>query len=106
MKCVIRAERLVTNDGAALENAALAIDDDGRIAWIGPRDRAVAARIVHDAPLVTPGLVDAHTHAAWAGSRHVEYAMRMAGKDYVEIAKAGGGIVSTHRAIESASEDD
>ncbi|HEY2365118.1 MAG TPA: imidazolonepropionase, partial [Polyangiaceae bacterium] len=105
MKCVVRAARIVTNDGPPLENAAIAIDDDGRIASIGPNG-GMAARSQYDAPLVTPGLVDAHTHAAWAGSRHVEYAMRMAGEDYVAIAKAGGGIVSTHRAIEAISEDD
>ena len=106
MKCVIRSARVVTNDGPPLEDAALAIDDDGRVAWIGPIAGAPAAPTVYEAPLVTPGLVDAHTHAAWAGSRHVEYAMRMAGEDYVAIAKAGGGIVSSHRAIESITEDD
>ena len=106
MKCVVRAARIVTEDGPPLENAAVAIDDDGRIAWIGPSDGAPSAPTVHEAPIVTPGLVDAHTHAAWAGSRHVEYAMRMAGEDYVAIAKVGGGIVSSHRAIESISEDD
>jgi imidazolonepropionase len=106
VRCVVRAERLVTNDGPALENAAIAIDDDGKIAWVGSRNAAPAAPTMHDAPLVTPGLVDAHTHAAWAGSRHVEYAMRMAGEDYVAIAKAGSGIVSTHRAIEAISEDE
>jgi imidazolonepropionase len=106
MKCVVRAARIVTNDGAPIENATIAIGDDGRIASIGPSDGVPSAPAVHDATLVTPGLVDAHTHAAWAGSRHVEYAMRMAGEDYVAIAKAGGGIVSTHRAIESITEDD
>jgi imidazolonepropionase len=106
VKCVVRAARVVTNDGPPLEDAAIAIDDDGHIAWIGASADAVAAPTVHEAPLVTPGLVDAHTHAAWAGSRHVEYAMRMAGEDYVAIAKAGGGIVSSHRAIESITEDD
>jgi len=89
-----------------MEEAALAIADDGTIAWIGPQGDAPAAPATDDAPLVTPGLVDAHTHLAWAGSRHVEYAMRMAGADYVAIAKAGGGIVSTHRAVAEASEEE
>ncbi len=106
MKCIVRAARIVTNDGPPLANAAIAIDDDGRIESIRASDESVEARTIHDAPLVTPGLVDAHTHAAWAGSRHLEYAMRMAGEDYVAIAKAGGGIVSTHRAIEAITEDD
>jgi imidazolonepropionase len=100
----ITAARIVTNDGPPLEDAAIAIDDAGRIAWIGPRKDA--SKTSDEASLITPGLVDAHTHAAWAGSRHVEYAMRMAGEDYVAIAKAGGGIVSTHRAIEAVSEED
>ncbi len=101
------ADRLVTCDGAAIDDGAIVLDD-GRVAWIGARadmPAEHAAKAEH-APLVTPGLVDAHTHAAWAGSRHVEYAMRMAGADYVAIAKAGGGIVSTHRAVEAASEDE
>jgi imidazolonepropionase len=102
----ITADRLVTGDGAPIENGALIVGHEGRIEWIGPRkDLLVAERIEH-APLVTPGLVDAHTHLAWAGSRHVEYAMRMAGADYVAIAAAGGGIVSTHRAVEEATEDE
>lgn len=105
MKRVVRAARLVTCDGPPIENAALAIAEDGTIAWIGPQGDAPASA-TDDAPLVTPGLVDAHTHLAWAGSRHVEYAMRMAGADYVAIAKAGGGIVSTHRAVADASEEE
>ncbi|HEY1957169.1 MAG TPA: imidazolonepropionase [Polyangiaceae bacterium] len=105
MKHLLATARLVTNDGPPIENAALAIDDHGKIAWIGARDQAPGAP-THEAPLVTPGLVDAHTHLAWAGSRHLEYAMRMSGADYVAIAKAGGGIASTHRAVADASEDE
>ena len=104
---VVAGDRILTNDGPALEAAAIAIADDGRIAWVGRRDALPAAygAPTDHAPLVTPGLVDAHTHLAWAGSRHHEYAMRLAGDDYVAIAKAGGGIVSTHRAVEAATED-
>ena len=111
MTRVVVADRLLTcDDGSAgvIEDGALVVGDDGRIAWLGPRaelpprfgppgDRA---------PLVSPGLIDAHTHAAWAGSRHAEYAVRMAGGDYVAIANAGGGIVSTHRAVSEASEQE
>lgn len=103
---IVVAARVVTNDGAPLEDAAIAIDDDGRIAWIGPRKDVDAAVAVDAGALVTPGLVDAHTHAAWAGSRHIEYAMRLAGEDYVAIARAGGGIVSTHLAVAGTSEAD
>jgi imidazolonepropionase len=108
MMRAITCDRLVTNDGPAIDDGALVLDG-ARVAWVGaraempPEHRALAAE---HAPLVTPGLVDAHTHAAWAGSRHAEYAMRMAGADYVAIANAGGGILGSHRAIEATSEDD
>jgi len=62
----------------------------------------VARLDVPDA-LLTPGLVDAHTHAAWVGSRAHEYVMRMQGAGYEAIAKAGGGIVSSMRAVREAS---
>jgi len=110
----IRAARVVTCDPSraregdplgAIDDGAVLVDD-GAIAWIGR-----AAGIDPDVPVldagdavITPGLVDAHTHAAWAGSRHAEYAVRMAGGDYEAIAKAGGGILSTQRAVASASE--
>ncbi len=83
----------------------------GRVSFVGtleeassrgvalPSELASAAR----APLVTPGLVDAHTHAPYAGSRHAEYALRLAGAGYEEIARSGGGIVSTMRAVRAAS---
>jgi imidazolonepropionase len=108
MKRVIAAKRLVTCDTrGAIDDAAIVIDGE-RIAWLGargdlPREHGAPG---HEAELVTPGLVDAHTHAAWAGSRHDEYAMRMAGEDYVAIAKAGGGIAASHRAIAATSEVD
>ncbi|WP_394828696.1 imidazolonepropionase [Pendulispora albinea] len=88
----------------ALEPGAVTIAD-GKIAWIGPpeaRDPNVPVTDVGGA-VVTPGLIDAHTHLAWAGSRHGEYAVRMAGGDYEAIAKAGGGIVSTFRAVADTS---
>lgn len=56
--------------------------------------------------LVTPGLVDAHTHVPFAGSRHGEYAIRMAGGDYRAIAKEGGGILASHRSIVATEETD
>jgi imidazolonepropionase len=56
--------------------------------------------------VITPGLVDAHTHACWVGSRHDEYAVRMAGGDYRTVARAGGGILATQRAVAAATEDD
>ncbi len=112
-KLRIHADRAVLGPRAGVagaleiaERVVIEVDHDGLVTSIGdPPLDAVTARTLH-APLVTAGLVDAHTHAAWAGSRHDEYAMRMAGADYVAIAAAGGGIQSTHRAVAETSEDD
>src|SRR5690606_8771431 len=105
---VVTAPRIVTCDGGGLgvlEDAAIAIAG-GRVLRVGPRsevEREAAARRIDHHGLVTPGLVDAHTHAAWVGSRGREYALRMAGADYEAIAAAGGGIVASMRAIRAAS---
>ncbi len=109
---VLAAGRVVTCDeslglgplGAFDEGAVLI--DRGRIAAVGPRAevlaRAGGAPVFDEGGLLSPGLIDAHTHAAWAGSRHDEYAMRLAGEGYEAIAAAGGGIVSTMRAVRAA----
>lgn len=86
-----------------IEDGVVVIEDE-TIAFVGPRQKAPGGAI--DAGgVITPGLVDAHTHSVWAGSRHLEYAVRMAGGDYRDIAKAGGGIVSTHAAVRDATFD-
>jgi imidazolonepropionase len=72
------------------------------LAYVGPA--AGYTGPVEAASLVTPGLIDAHTHAAWVGSRHDEYLQRLSGAHYTEIAKAGGGIVASQRAVASASQ--
>jgi imidazolonepropionase len=106
----VLAERLVCCTGSGLgviEHAFLDVEG-GLVARIGPRSEAPEAlptAVVLEAELVTPGLCDAHTHAAWAGSRHNEYALRMAGADYEAIAKAGGGIVSSMRAVRAIAEE-
>lgn len=110
----VAARRIVTADPArctrdnplgVVENGVVVYDEHS-ISWIGPRDAAAKVPIIdHGDRVITPGLVDAHTHAAWVGSRHDEYAMRMAGADYRAIAAAGGGILSSYRAIEAATED-
>ena len=116
----IAAKRIVTCDPArasatnplgAVDDAIILFDDHS-VSWVGPRASASAGgaggATIEDwgGRVVTPGLVDAHTHAAWVGSRHDEYAMRMAGADYRDIAAAGGGILSSFRAIAAASEDE
>ncbi|MEM9597559.1 MAG: imidazolonepropionase [Acidobacteriota bacterium] len=95
-----------------LEDAALNIRD-GRIAWVGPRAEAPKdlsgaatfdARNAFDAKgaLVTPGLIDCHTHAVWGGDRVDEFEMRLSGVPYAEIARRGGGILSTVRSTRGA----
>nr|WP_145546575.1 imidazolonepropionase [Variovorax boronicumulans] len=84
---------------------------DGRIAWTGAPDAMPAAhaglpRHAGQGALVTPGLVDCHTHLVYGGQRANEFAMRLAGASYEEVAKAGGGIVSSVRATRAASEDE
>jgi imidazolonepropionase len=84
----------------------------GRIAWVGRMDSlpdapaALAASVTSlDGALVTPGLIDCHTHLVFAGNRAHEFDLRLNGASYEEIARAGGGIVSTVNATRSASEE-
>jgi len=82
---------------------------DGRIVYAGPADGAPAATAtVHDCQgrLITPGLIDCHTHLIHGGNRANEWAKRLEGASYEDIARAGGGIVSTMRATRAASEDE
>ena len=97
-----------TSDGVRTDAALLA--DGGRIAWIGRAgDRPPAdpdeVVDVEDA-LVTPGLIDAHTHPVYAGDRLAEIAMRAAGASYTDIAAAGGGIRSTVTATREAGREE
>ena len=83
---------------------------DGFIAFAGPRSdlpRALSARetIDCDGRWITPGLIDCHTHLVHAGHRAHEFERRLAGATYEEIARAGGGILSTVKATRAASED-
>jgi imidazolonepropionase len=99
-------------DGAPyglIEDALIAIAD-GRIAWIGRRaDAPSAIRALpiqkQEGRLVTPGLIDCHTHIVHGGDRAREFEMRLEGASYEEIARAGGGIISTVRATRAADED-
>lgn len=94
----------------AVERGAIAVKD-GRIAWVGaeadlPGARDEAAQ-VHDAGggWITPGLVDCHTHLVFAGDRANEFEARLEGATYEEIARAGGGILSTVAATRAATEE-
>ena len=90
-----------------IEDGALAWRD-GVIAYAGPRN-ALPAALEGDAidasGLITPGLVDCHTHVVFAGDRAGEFEQRLEGASYEDIARAGGGIVSSVNAVRAASED-
>ena len=80
----------------------------GRIDWVGPRHEwRGRAREEHDArgAWITPGLVDCHTHLVYGGNRAHEFELRLKGASYEEIARAGGGILSTVTATRGASEE-
>ena len=85
---------------------------DGVIAHVGPRDalpgtpESLADEVVEATGWITPGLVDCHTHLVFAGDRAREFEMRLQGESYEAIARAGGGILSTVRAVRAASEEE
>lgn len=98
--------RLATMAGPVIRDGALAVTT-GRISWVGERcDWEGDVRVVHDArgAWILPGFVDCHTHLVYAGSRAHEFELRLQGASYEEIARAGGGILSTVRATRAASE--
>jgi imidazolonepropionase len=85
---------------------------DGRIIYAGP-EAGLPAELLRGADvidcegrLITPGLIDCHTHLVHAGNRANEFEMRLAGATYEEVAKAGGGIVSSVKSLRAASEDE
>lgn len=81
---------------------------NGRIAWLGPSAQAPSVDGVraHDCGgrLVTPGLIDCHTHLVYGGNRADEFEQRLEGASYEDIAQAGGGILASVRATRAASE--
>ncbi|WP_375589304.1 imidazolonepropionase [Hoeflea alexandrii] len=105
---------LATMDGSPayglVEQGAVAIEN-GVIAWAGP-GQTVPARfdagevLDLDGRLVTPALIDCHTHIVHGGNRAREFEMRLEGASYEEVARAGGGIVSTVAATRAATEDE
>jgi len=126
---MIRADLLLTNiaevatlargavprTGAAMRQLSLVHDGaiavaDGRIVWVGPvhrRARQVRLRtggsiVDAEGGVVVPGFVDAHTHALFAGDRAFELPLKVAGANYAEIARRGGGLYSTVRATRAA----
>jgi imidazolonepropionase len=115
----MRVERLITDcrlatmvEGGepygAVEDGAILIAD-GRIVWAGPRAALPVHKAVEthrlDGRWVTPGLIDCHTHLVFGGDRSGEFEQRLGGATYEDIARAGGGIVSSVAATRAASED-
>jgi len=93
-----------------LRDTAVAVRD-GRVVDLGPeaelRERWTAAETIDGAGgVLIPGFVDAHTHPIFFGTREEEFEMRAAGKSYVEIAQAGGGILSSLKGVREASKEE
>jgi imidazolonepropionase len=115
MKCdrMWKSARLATmaegRPGLGVVERGLVAARNGRIVYAGAEADAPAleaSEIVDCAGRwITPGLVDCHTHIVYGGDRAHEFELRLAGASYAEIARAGGGIVSTMRATRSASEE-
>lgn len=100
----------MTDGYGLIEDGAVEIEA-GRIRWIGQMCNLGAAQRAlpsHDCGgrLVTPGLIDCHSHIVFGGHRAVEFEMRLNGASYEEIARAGGGILSTVTATRAASEEE
>ncbi len=92
----------------AVENAALGLTG-GRIVLLAPMEELAGARLPETAidaggAWLTPGLIDSHTHLVWGGQRSHEFARRLAGDSYADIARAGGGILATVSATRALSE--
>lgn len=98
-------------DLGLIERGALVMED-GVIVWLGEASALPESwqhldhRVDGNGGLLSPGLIDCHTHLVWGGSRAEEFKQRLHGASYADIAAAGGGILSTVRATRNATEDD
>ena len=114
MQCdrIWKGARLATmaGDGLGIVEKGLIAARDGAIVYAGPEADAPALAapdvVDCDGRWITPGLVDCHTHIVHGGNRAHEFELRLAGATYEELARAGGGIVSTMKATRTASEDE
>jgi imidazolonepropionase len=106
-----RVATLADASGWGLIERGAIVTEDARITWVGPDSalpamgHAGATEIDLGGALLTPGLVDAHTHLVYAGHRAHEFELRLQGASYEDIAQAGGGIRSTVAATRAAGED-
>ena len=110
VNCDIATMEANGNSYGLIADAAL-VSGNGVIEWIGrksdlPADGRESKLVNLEGAIVTPGLIDCHTHIVFAGNRAQEFEMRQQGANYQEIAEAGGGIVSTMRAVRDATEEE
>ena len=106
---VTAAMMTTSSDGYGLIADAAIVIKDGLIAWVGPKADLPATYQAHPSRdyagrLMTPALIDCHTHIVHGGNRANEFEMRLNGASYEEVARAGGGIISSVTATRSASE--
>jgi imidazolonepropionase len=105
----ISAATMTNDDYGLIRDAAIVVEGE-KIAWVGKKSDlstkyANAEIKVFDGQLVTPALIDCHTHIVHGGNRAREFEMRLNGATYEELARAGGGIVSTVTATRAQSEE-
>src|SRR6185503_15753510 len=99
---LIKNAQVFTPMGAPARTLAVTA---GQIAAVGcPEDAPARETLDAGGKLLLPGFVDCHTHALYAGDRMAEHVLKMQGASYADIAKAGGGILSTVKAVRAASE--
>jgi imidazolonepropionase len=109
-ECRVATMQSGKSDYGLIEKGAIAVRN-GRIAWVGdaqilPEQYCNFANESLGQRLVTPALIDCHTHLVFGGNRAHEFEMRLNGASYEEISKAGGGIVSTVKATRSAGDEE
>jgi len=96
----------MTGGYGLMPNAAVLVED-GLTRWVGPAADAPKGKAIDcGGRLLTPGLIDCHTHLVYGGNRANEFELRLTGVPYAEIAKAGGGIMATVRATRSSSDEE
>lgn len=101
-----------SDDLGIIKDGAMTVSN-GRILWVGSAQSLPDGAISNTATIedlagawITPGLIDCHTHLVYAGNRSNEFELRLQGASYQAIAEAGGGILSTVRAVRAANEDE
>lgn len=99
-----------TDDPLGIVRDAALVWQGDRLIWVGPRDKLpdhwrLSTKHECNGAWVTPGLIDCHTHLVWGGSRAEEFRLRLHGATYEDIARAGGGILSTVKATRAEDEE-